>query len=50
VAGTVKLSADGGSGSVDLQIPFVGDDNHTVPATAHQAVKVKGKFKCPAGS
>jgi hypothetical protein len=49
VTGTVKFAADGGSGSVDLQVPFFGDDQRTVPATAHQSVTVKGKFKCPPG-
>jgi hypothetical protein len=47
--GTVTLAADGNSGTVDLQIPFFGDDNRTVPATAHKAVHVKGAFKCPPG-
>lgn len=47
--GTVTLAADGNSGTVDLQIPFFGDDARKVPATAHQAVHVKGAFKCPPG-
>ena len=49
-SGTLKVSADGKSGTVDLQLPFVGDDARKVPATAHKAVHVKGTFSCPAGS
>jgi hypothetical protein len=45
----VTLAADGNSGTVDLQIPFFGDDARKVPPTAHQAVHVKGAFKCPPG-
>jgi len=48
-AGTVTIDAAGKTGSVDLQLPFVGDDAGKVAPTAHQAVHVKGKFTCPAG-
>ena len=49
-SGTLKVSADAKSGTVDLQLPFVGDDARKVPATAHKAVHVKGTFSCPARS
>ncbi len=48
-SGTLTIDAAGKTGTIDLQLPFVGDDARKVPATAHQPVHLKGKFNCPAG-
>jgi hypothetical protein len=48
-AGTLTIDAAGKTGTIDLQLPFVGDDARKVAATAHQPVHLKGKFNCPAG-
>lgn len=46
--GTVTMTTDAESGSFDLQLPFTGDDNHTLAAGSRPTAHVTGGWACDA--
>jgi hypothetical protein len=42
----MTISADAKDGTLDVQLPFTGDINKQMPATAKGPVQIKGSWHC----